>query len=280
MGYFLLEFCSQLESVFNETATGRSLDDEIPRIYNLQSAAITAVLLTIEAVLIILTTVILILFLYYRNAPEIKASSPYLGLIMFLGCYFLFASAMVTALSPFVVHDGAFFCSAPKWSRGLGFHLIYSPLIMRMLRVYRIFTYFGKLGKRWSDGVLFAGVAVIVGINVIFLTVLQVLDGFNFINREMLVIPEGAFPFYDVTQVCMSPNIVGLIVYECEFWIVTIILGLLAFLTRNIRRKHFKDTKKVNAFIYLDILITYILIPLLLIFMNRRTPVYTSHLLR
>ena len=147
---------------------------------------------------------------------------------------------------------------------------------MRMLRVYRIFTYFGKLGKRWSDGVLFAGVAVIVGINVIFLTVLQVLDGFNFINREMLVIPEGAFPFYDVTQVCMSPNIVGLIVYECEFWIVTIILGLLAFLTRNIRRKHFKDTKKVNAFIYLDILITYILIPLPLVFMNRQTPVYLT----
>ena len=40
----------------NETATGRSPDDEIPRIYNLQSAAITAVLLTIEAVLIILTS--------------------------------------------------------------------------------------------------------------------------------------------------------------------------------------------------------------------------------
>ena len=258
----------------NKTATDRSPPDKVPRIYNLQSAAITAVLLTIEAVLIILTTAVLILFLYYRNAPEIKASSPYLSLTMFLGCYFLFASAMVTALSPFVVHDGVFFCSAPQWSRGLGFRLVYSPLIMRMLRVYRIFTYFGKLGKRWSDGVLFAGIVVIVGINVIFLTVLQVLDGFNFINREMLVIPEGAFPFYDVTQVCMSPNIVGLIVYECEFWIVTIILGLLAFLTRNIRRKHFKDTKKVNAFIYLDILITYILIPLPLVFMNRQTPVY------
>ena len=59
----------------NETATRRSPDDKIPRICNLQSTAITAVLLTIEAVLIILTTVILILFLYYRNAPEIKATS-------------------------------------------------------------------------------------------------------------------------------------------------------------------------------------------------------------
>ena len=49
---------------------------------NVSSAAIPAVLLTIEAVLIILTTVILILFLHYRNAPQIKATSPYLSLIV------------------------------------------------------------------------------------------------------------------------------------------------------------------------------------------------------
>ena len=95
----------------NETAIERSPDDEIPRVYNLQSAAITAVLLTIEVVLIIFTTVILILFLYYRNAPEIKASSPYLGLTMFLGCYFLFANGVIEATFPSVIHDGVFFCN-------------------------------------------------------------------------------------------------------------------------------------------------------------------------
>ena len=82
----------------NETATGRSQDDEIPRTYTLQSAAITAVLLTIEAVLIIFTTVILILFLYYRNAPEIKATSPYLSLTMFLGCYSMFLSGTIRVI--------------------------------------------------------------------------------------------------------------------------------------------------------------------------------------
>ena len=258
----------------NETAIGRSPDDEIPRIYNLQSAAITAVLLTIEAVLIILTTVTLILFLYYRTAPEIKATSPYLSLAMFVGCYCLFSGAIVTALSQSVVHSGRFFCNAPEWCLSLGLHLIIVPLIMRMLRVYRIFTYFGKLGKRWSDRVLYAGVAVIVGSNVIFLTVLQVFDGLNSINREMLVIPEGTFPVYDVTQVCSLPNIIRVVLHECGVSIITISLGLLAFLTRNIRRKHFKDTKKVNTFIYLDILISYIVFPLLWFFANREIQVY------
>ena len=260
----------------SETATGRSPVDKVPRIYNLQSAAITAVLLTIEAVLIILTTAMLILFLYYRNAPEIKATSPHFSLTMFLGCYSLFASAMVTALSPAVIHDGVFFCTAPLWSWSLGLHLILAPLFIRMLRVYRIFTYFGKLGKQWSDGVLFAGVIIMVGIDIIFLTFLQVFNGNNSINNEILVTPEASFPFYEVNQVCIPPHLFGSIIYECEILFITIVLVLLAILTRKIRRQHFKDTKKVNAFIYLNVLITYTLLPLPLIITNHRIRVYLT----
>ena len=259
----------------NERAIGRSPDDEIPRIYNLQSAAITAVLLTFEAVLIILTTVILILFLYYRNAPEIKATSPYLSLTMFLGCYFLFASATVTALSPSVIHNGRFFCNAPEWCLSLGVHLIFSPLIMRMLRVYRIFNYFGKLGKRWSDGVLFCGILVIVGTNILSLTLWRVFGGVKGMNIAMLVTPEDSFPYYEVSQTCILPIIINA-VYLIEGAVLYTIIVLLAILTRKIRRQHFKDTKKVNIFIYLDILISYILLPLSLIITDRRIQVYLT----
>ena len=132
----------------NETTIGRVVNDRLPRFYTFQSATITAVLLTIEAVLIILTTVILILFLYYCNAPEIKATSPYLSLIMFLGCYILFAGATIETISPYVIHDGVFFSNLPRWTLSLGAHVVFTPLIMRILQVLRIFTYFGKLGKR------------------------------------------------------------------------------------------------------------------------------------
>ena len=257
----------------NETANGRSPDEKIPRIYNLQSAAITAVLLTIEAVLIILTTVILILFLYYRNAPEIKATSPYLSLTMFLGCYSLFASGIIRAISPSVIHDGVFFCNAPKWCLSLGLYLIFAPLIMKMLRVYRIFTYFGKLGKRWSDGVLFAGTMVIVGANIIFVTIWILFEGNKVVNIEMLVTPEDSFPYYEVIQTCILPNIIN-VVYLIEVAILYTIVVLLAILTRNIRRQHFKDTKKVNIFIYLDTVSSYILFPLSLIITNPEIQVY------
>ena len=258
----------------NETATGLSQGMKIPRIYNFQSAAITAVLLTIEAVLIILTTVILILFLYYRNAPEIKATSPYLSLIMFLGCYFLFSHGVIEATSLYVIHDRVL-CSSTIWILGIGLHLVFGSLILKMLRVYRIFTYFGKLGKRWSDGVLFAGVLAIVGAYIIFLTVLQVVGGGrNGASIETLVTPEGLFPYYEVVQACTPPNIIAGVVFECEVSLFNITVIVLAFLTRKIRRQHFKDTKKVNAFLYLYFLIVYSFGPLSVVITNREAQIY------
>ena len=105
---------------------------------------------------------------------------------------------MIRTLSPSVMHNGRFFCNAPEWCLSLGLYLILAPLIMKMLS---IFTYFGKLGMRWSDGVLFAGSMVIVGANIIFLTVWIVFGGVTRINNVMLVTPEGSFLYYEVTQV-------------------------------------------------------------------------------
>ena len=101
-----------------------------------------------------------------------------------------------------------------------------------MLRIYRIFTYFGKLEKRWSDGVLFAGVLAIVGAYTIFLTVLQVVDGSNGVSIEILVTPEGSFPLYEVVQVCIPPNIIASALFECEASLFNIAVVVLAILTR------------------------------------------------
>ena len=90
------------------------------------------------------------------------------------------------------------------------------------------------------------------------------------------ITPEGAFPFYEVTQICTSPNIIGLILYDCEYFFLTIILVLLALLTRKIQRQHFKDTKKVNTFIYMEILIVYIFVPISMVIRNREIQVYLT----
>ena len=104
---------------------------------------------------------------------------------------------------------------------------------MRMLRVYHILTCFGKLGKRWSDGVLFAGVLAIVGASIIVLTVLQVVGGSNGVSIEILVTPEGSFPYYVVVQACITPNIIAAALIECGVSLFNIAVVVLAILTRK-----------------------------------------------
>ena len=102
------------------------------------------------------------------------------------------------------------------------------------MRMLHIFTYFGKLGKRWSDGFLFAGVLFIVWTNIIFLIVIQVIGDVKGINTEMLVTPEGSFPYYEVIQACNPPNITAVVLFECETSLFTTIIVILAVLTRKI----------------------------------------------
>ena len=145
---------------------------------------------------------------------------------------------------------------------------------MKMLRVYRIFTYFGKLGKRWSEGVLFAGVLAIVGVNITFLTLWIEFGGSNGINHKRLLTPEDSFHYYEIIQDCTPPSIIASALYDGELLLLNSVVVLLAILTRNIQRQYFKDTKKVNIFIYLDILISYTLLPLAHVISDDRIRVY------
>ena len=117
---------------------------------------------------------------------------------------------------------------------------------------------------------------LVLGSNIIFLTVWMVFGGVTGINNMMLVTPEDSFPYYEVTQGCNTQSMILLIISETDIMILITITVLLSVLTRNIRRKHFKDTKKVNTFIYLDILISYIVFPLSLIITNREIQVYLA----
>ena len=69
------------------------------------------------------------------------------------------------------------------------------------------------------------------------------------------------------------PSIIN-VVDVIEVAILYTIIVLLAILTRNIRQQHFKDTKKVNIFIYLDTVSSYILFPLSLIITNPEIQIY------
>ena len=106
---------------------------EIPRILYYLPFPIAGILLTVTGVCIILTTIILVLFIYYRRSAEIKATSINLSLLMFVGCYLLFISTLFNTVSDLIDYDGPFFCNIVTWSAALGMSFVLGTLLVRML---------------------------------------------------------------------------------------------------------------------------------------------------
>ena len=256
-----------------------ALSNEIPRIYKHSPLIIIVLLLTVTGVCITVTTIILVLFIYYRRAAEIKATSPNLSLLMFLGCYLLFVSTLFHTISDAVVNHGPFFCSSVIWCAGIGINLIFGVLLVRMLRVYRIFTFFGKMGKEWSDVGLCIVVFLIVGAEALFFLVWSVVDVTTVRDVETFQATASP-PYYEVVQFCYSEHLqIWLVVSLAEVGLLIFVVAFLAFKTRKIRRKHFKDTKKVNMYLFMNILLICVLVPFWWVLRTANDPASTVAIL-
>jgi len=216
------------------------LSDEIPRIYKHSPLLIIVLQLTLTGVCIILTTILLVLFIYYRRASEIKATSLNLSLLMFLGCYLLFVSTLFHTVSGAVVYHGPFYCSATTWCGALGVNFVYATLLVKMLRVYRIFSYFGKMGKRWSDWFMCIIVFFIVGAEVLVLLTWSVVDVLTARDYETFQATASP-PYYEVVQFCYSEySQIWIAATLAEVGLVMFIVAILAFKTKKIRRWDFR----------------------------------------
>ena len=241
---------------------GDVLNNELPRIYKHSPLPVTVLLSTVTGVCIILTTIVLVVFICYRKTAEVKATSLTLSLFMFLGCYLLFISTLFHTVSDAIVNHGPFFCSTVIWCAGLGINFIFGSILVRMLRIYRIFNFFRKMGeKRWSDWFLCIVVFSIVGAEALLLLVWSVVDVFTVRDVEILQATASP-PYYEVIQFCTSEYFeIWTILIFIEIGILILVVAFLAFKTRKIRQKHFKDTKKVNIYLFMNILLICVLIP-------------------
>ena len=115
-------------TVINISLFSNIPSDELERHYILFTPLLTGIVSSAIAFCILFITAMLFLFWYYRNEPEIKATSTRLSLFMFLGCYLMCISVLVDA-----VFDGvsvsnsagaAFCCTTILWSNHIGTTLI------------------------------------------------------------------------------------------------------------------------------------------------------------
>ena len=227
--------------------------DRLDDVYVLIPLPVAIVLYVAAAAVVIFTTIQLVLFMYlhYNNSKVVRATSPYLSLVMFVGCY-LFCLAAI-----FSITEGSFFLSPSMFSATTcltllstmnAFSLTLTTLFLKRLRVYHIFKSSNhlksNLSKKYKNYSLFFFILLLaLTPNIIFLLSLifeiparSITRDPNFINVVHIHL-TGTGPY--VAVACMFA-------YHALFLLLILFL---AIRTRKIEYHNFKDTKKINLFI-------------------------------
>ena len=209
---------------------------------------LAVVLFFICGMCFILTTINLLPLIIWRNRPEIKASSPYLSLLMFAGCYMIYMATVLSIYQQFGTVGVESTCIADLWLRLVGLNLIIHTLFVKMLRIYHLFHYFGKTSRFWSDTSLFLVVLALCCGQAFILTLWTTLD-----TPYLETYSLSSQPKNEVGMLCYSEY--SAIFFTVSLSYIGIFLVLIVFSaiqTRHIKQRHqrFKDTKKVNAYIF------------------------------
>ena len=155
--------------------------DTVPRVneYILIPLPVAIVLYIVTGCVIFFTTVQLVLYLVYRHHKVIKATSPFLSLLMFLGCYmFCGAAILLITFASFVLSPETFTAMAITHFIFIinGISLILITLFIKLLRVFRIFTCWSKdLGKQWNNLSLLIAILLLSIVPNIGLAVIMIL---------------------------------------------------------------------------------------------------------
>ena len=202
----------------------------------------------VTGVCYLFTTIILLLFIYYRNQPEIKATSVWLSLCMFLGCYFVTSGALDHFIASGEILTSqarrVATCNIDMYFVSLGVDLLITTLLAKVLRIWRIFTLHGRTGKVWTDPSLLGFIGFVIAVKIVLLAIWTIVDPYTKTDKEKLVHEDG---LYEIVQQCESEYyyIWLMLVYGYSTVIGLVLIGA-SLKTRKIKQENFKDTKKIT----------------------------------
>ena len=205
-----------------------------------------------------IVTIMLILYLYYRNTAEIKATSVTLSMLIFIGCYLLLAFLIFITIRKSVKANfelrilNTVFCHIMVWFNGMGFSLplILATLLVKMLRVYHIFNTFRKVNKLSSDLALGFFVLILVSPNILILILFSSLSSYT-----LQAIEIEKVGYIEVGVQCEGDLTVFLMLMLTYLVFLMLAVVSIAIKSRKIRMQQFRDTKKVNALIFILVLL-------------------------
>ena len=217
-------------------------------------SSLALVTLIVSCGLVILVSINLLLMIRFRNVLVVRAASPILSLLMIIGCYFDCVPAILLFIKTKVdLNDvwASILCNIELWLGFTGVYLIVLTMLLRVMRIFHIFNHFGKItGKFWTDRSLFLVIlAMSLFPSVVFAAWVPA-DTFTYQSEVV----------YDYTKLPLTAQLIGRCMCN-YFWtwqlalyvpllLSVVMLIFFAVQTRTIKRKHFKDTKKINIFVF------------------------------
>ena len=211
------------------------------------------VIFSIEVVIgFVFVTIMLMGYVYFCNEPEVKSTSFMFSLLIFLGCYLnlTFLLFLLCFHQPVMISEDTLnaICGIFPWISGLGISiaLIIAAVLVKLARVYHIFNRVTAkpMGKQSSDIVLAGYVLLILLPMIIILMSWMIADRFKITYQ-----PSSQIGF--TQKQCLSNHlIVWLPLLVLYVVLLFLVLATVAIRTRKIHQKNFKDTKKVNMFIF------------------------------
>ena len=215
---------------------------------------VTILLYILTGVVIMFTTVQLILYLYYRNHKVIKATSSCLSLLMFAGCYlFCIAAVSIITYTSFILRpiDYTILIYTCLLSAINAVSLLVITLFIKLLRVYQIFhlaSHIKKGQKYLKTCYLFLFISLLSAIPniIIFPSLILEAPALIQIYKELIEFHREVHIHNLMFNFKITISISLVLAYLAVFVLLTCFL---AFRTRKISYKNFKNTKKINIFI-------------------------------
>lgn len=208
-------------------------------------SVLTIILLLLMAVLHLVSTV-------HRDHSSVKAQSPKLNQISYIGAYLFAVGSLLYIISRALPLSGStygYFCQFIwAWFFSVGVTAFFAPICARTWRLYRIFTHYLHPGPFISDPVLFSAVFIFIAIDVLLAILWTAIDPFLTVEEQKQVNQDGDYEIR-LSCECTYPYVWFILTYSVKvvLLIATLVLSLL---TRTLRNKKFK-TGSLRVLVYL-----------------------------
>ena len=201
----------------------------------------------ISAIQILLVMFFHITTIVYHKKPSIKAASPKLLHMSYVGVYILLLGIFLWTLNPAAairVERRPIFCILFwTWFMPIGFTLTFCPVAMRTWRIYRIFKHYLNPGKLISDPILIGGVLVLLAVDLIIAVTWTTVDVYVIETNEIVMHIPGQASVIGIKLDCTCDYLLvwfGIIIsYKVG---ILIVVAVFAVLTRKIFNRSFATT--------------------------------------